>query len=155
MIIRFRDRIAVPREFKVGVEMDNGVGTVEFQLPEIADGQIETLYWQNGEHADAELLTNHVWTLANTMTQYPGEAVCYITISDGDELLWHSEAFVCQVAALPDIEGTVDQTYPSAIQAGVEAAAASAAEAAAIAAAMGISVSGTGLVITTEVEDDD
>ena len=142
--IRFRDRTAYPRNIKVGVQLDNGVEKIAFELPQIADGQIATLYWINGEHADAELLADGVWTVANTMTQYPGEALCFVVISDGDELLWHSEVFVAEVAGIPDAEGTIEQVYPSAIQAGVEAAAASAEDAAESAAAAAASAASIG-----------
>ena len=124
--IRFVDRAAKPRRFKVGVELDNNVETVRFDLPELDEDQAATLYWRNGEHADAVSLTDGVWTIENTMTQYPGEAECYIVITVGEAQTWHSEVFWAVIPDLPSIEGTVEQVYPSAIQAGVEAAAASA-----------------------------
>ena len=128
--VRFIGRVAKPRTIKVGVELDNNVETIQFELPHIADGQLSVLYWTDGAgHADADSLTAGRWTISNTMTQYPGEILCYITIWDGDTKRWHSEVFVAEIPALPNTEGTIDQTYPSAIQAGVEAAAASAAAA--------------------------
>ena len=135
--VRFRGRVAVPRAIKVGVELDNGVEAIYFDLPQLVTDQIETIYWKNGEHADAVDLQGHVWIVENTMTQYTGDADCFIAISDGDELLWHSEVFVCEVVGIPDAEGTIDQVYPSAIQTaiGLTDAAADRAEEAAEAAA--------------------
>lgn len=161
--IRFIGRTAKPRAFPVGVWMDNGVEQVAFELPQIAEGQTETLYWMNGEHADADALEDGVWSIGNTMTQYPGEAVCYIAVSDGDELLWHSEPFVAEIKSLPDTEGTVEQAYPSALQQAIDTAAASAAEAAAsaeaaeaAAASIGtISVENNRLIITGGDTDGD
>ena len=128
--VRFLGRVAKPRTIKVGVKLDNNVETIQFELPRIATSQIATLYWTDGAgHADADLLSNGLWTIKNTLTQYPGEIMCYITISDGSTKLWHSEVFVAEIPALPAAEGRIDQVYPSAIQAGVEAAAASAAAA--------------------------
>lgn len=161
--IRFNGRVAKPRAFPVGVEMDNGVEEVAFELPQIAASQTETIYWMNGAHADADALTDGVWTIGNTMTQYPGEAVCYIAISDGDELLWHSEPFVAEIKSLPDTEGTVEQAYPSALQQAIDAAAGSAEDAAdsaeaaaASAASIGtITVENNRLIITGGESDDD
>ena len=45
-IVKFENRRAVPRGFRVGVEMDNNVAQVQFELPHIADNQIETLFWR-------------------------------------------------------------------------------------------------------------
>lgn len=120
--VHFNGRRAVPGSLCVGVEMDNGIEKIAFDLPQIANGQTETLYWGIGIHADAVALNHGVWTIDNTMTQYPGEHECYIAISDRGTLLWHSEAFTAVVADLPRLEGTISQAYPSIIQTAVDAA---------------------------------
>ena len=120
--VKFENRRAVPRGFRIGVEMDNNVEQVQFELPRIAEGQIETLFWRNGAFADAELLTDGLWTVTNAITRHPGQALCYISISDGSATLWHSETFAAYVCDLPDTEYLLDRTYPSAIQACLEAA---------------------------------
>ena len=136
-IVKFENRRAVPRGFRVGVEMDNNVAQVQFELPHIADNQIETLFWRNGAFADAVLLENGLWTITDAITRHPGQALCYISISDGAATLWHSEVFAAYVCDLPGTEYQLDRTYPSAIQSCIDAAsravatATSAAEAAA------------------------
>ena len=136
-IVKFENRRAVPRGFRVGVEMDNNVAQVQFELPHIADNQIETLFWRNGAFADAVLLENGLWTITDAITRHPGQVLCYISISDGAATLWHSEVFAAYVCDLPGTEYQLDRTYPSAIQSCIDAAsravatATSAAEAAA------------------------
>lgn len=121
--VRFNGRRAVPHSICAGVEMDNGVEQIAFELPLISDGQTETLYWGIGIHADAVKLNHGVWTVDNNITQYPGEHECYIAISDKDTLLWHSEMFTVFVSDLPRLEGSITQAYPSAIQVAVDTAA--------------------------------
>ena len=121
----FDGRRALPRAVNLGVEMDNGVEQVRFLLPRLAEDQVDALYWQASDaaSADAVLLEDGVWTITNAVTQHPGEATCYITISGGENLLWHSEPFRVRVYDMPDVEGTVLRLYPSAILTGIEAAA--------------------------------
>ena len=121
--IKFDNRRAMPRGIRIGVEMDNNVEQVKFELPKIAAGQTETLYWRNGGHADAVLLADGVWTITNAITAHPGEAVCYIAISDGGSTLWHSETFSVCVFNLPGTERAIEQTCPTAIQTAVDLAA--------------------------------
>lgn len=121
--VNFDGRRGIPRAVCVGVEMDNNAEQVKFDLPRIVEGQIETLYWKTGEDADAILLDNGVWTITNTITQYPGEAECYIAISNGNDILWHSREFYVKIHELPDVEGEIIRIYPTAIQAAVDAAA--------------------------------
>ena len=86
-VIRFRDRVAIPRSFKVGVELDNNAEKIKFELPDFDANQVAVLYWENEDHSDAEALPNGVLTVVNTMTQYPGLASCYINITVGNTLM--------------------------------------------------------------------
>ena len=119
-VIRFVDRVAKPRSFPIGVEMDTGVERVKFVLPQFSDSQVETLYWEMDELADADLLEDGVWSIDQTVTQAVGELACYITVSVSGEVLWHSDSFTARVVDLPQIEDRVAQLYPSAIQEAVE-----------------------------------
>lgn len=119
-VIRFVDRLAKPRSFPIGVEMDAGVERVKFLLPQFSDSQVETLYWEMDERADADLLEDGVWSIDQTVTQAVGELACYITVSVSGEVLWHSDSFTARVVDLPQIEDRVAQLYPSAIQEAVE-----------------------------------
>ena len=72
-IVKFENRRAVPRGFRVGVEMDNNVAQVQFELPHIADNQIETLFWRNGAFADAVLLAKDIAKRIENEMEYPGQ----------------------------------------------------------------------------------
>jgi|GEM_PF-5492832 len=113
--IRFTQRRAEPGRIRLGVEQDNQVEVVRFILPRLRDDQVETLYWQNGSHADAVLLEDGVWPINARVTQHPGEFTCYIAIAAEGDLLWHSEAFYAAVYDLPEIEGEIDEAAPTAI----------------------------------------
>ena len=114
--ITFIDRKAMPGRIQIGVELDNGVEAVQFELPEIDPEQAATLYWRNGNHADVVALDGGIWTIANSITQYPGEAECYIEIAAHEDILWHSALFHVVVRDLPGIDAAVEQVYPTAIE---------------------------------------
>ena len=121
--VYFDGRRGMPKAVCVGMEMDNNVEQVKFVLPKIADGQSETLYWSMDGDVDAVPLQDGLWTITDAVTQHPGRAECYIAISDGEDRLWHSELFAVRVHGLPGVEGEILRIYPTAIQAGVDAAA--------------------------------
>lgn len=100
--VHFNGRRAMPLNICAGVEMDNGVEQIQFILPQIAEGQTETLYWSIGNYDGSLILDNGLWTVYDTFTQFPGQHECYISISDGDIILWHSEEFIANVADLPN-----------------------------------------------------
>lgn len=121
--VAFYGRRAIPNVFQIGVEMDNGVEQIQFILPAIIPNQVATLYLQNGDYADAVILTNGLWEVTHTTTQHGGAYDCYVTLTDGDTLLWHSEDFTATVYDLPNVEEQIEQEYPTAVQQAMNAAA--------------------------------
>ena len=108
MTVRFVDRIAKPRRFKIGVLGDNNVLDVVFKLQDLDDEQVATLYWFNGNQAGSVTLTDGVWTVTDDVTQYSGEFECYVAIEVGATQAWHSELFWCTVEDIPILAGTDD-----------------------------------------------
>lgn len=118
--ISFNGRTASPRKVRVGVQGDNLVESVQFELPQLDESQVAVLYWQNGAAADAVTLNAGGMDIVRTMTQYSGKFTCFIEIMVNGSVLWHSELFYLTVYDLPDIAEQIDQLYPTAIEQGIE-----------------------------------
>ncbi len=113
--VTFEGRKPNPRRIKIGVEMDNLVEAVKFNLPAIAENQTAVLHWNNDQGSDAVLLEDGVWHIGNDITQYAGTSACYIAISGADGVLWHSEAFYVVVYDLGALSGSVERRFPALI----------------------------------------
>jgi len=103
--VRFNGRRAVPQSICAGVQMDNGVEQIMFILPQIAEGQTETLHWVIDDHEGMVILDHGLWTVYDPFTQYAGAHECYVEIWNNDILLWHSHPFMIHIADLPNVSG--------------------------------------------------
>lgn len=103
--VRFNGRRAVPQSICAGVQMDNGVEQIMFILPQIAEGQTETLHWVIDDHEGTVILDHGLWTVYDAFTQYAGAHECYVEIWNNDILLWHSHPFMIHIADLPNVSG--------------------------------------------------
>lgn len=125
-LVRFVDRMAKPRSFPVGVELDGNVERIQFELPQFRADQQELIYWANADRADLDTLEGGVWTIDQNVTQITGELTCYITVSVNNKVVWHSADFIARVVNLADIEHRIRAAYPTAIQKAVDIATAAA-----------------------------
>ena len=115
IVVTFDGRKPCPRKIRIGVERDNLVEAVNFQLPVIAEHQTAILYWSNDKDADAVELENGLWRISSGITQYAGTSACYIAISGEDGVLWHSEVFYAVVYDLGSLSGSVERKFPTLI----------------------------------------
>lgn len=119
--VKFNGHKAVPRKLRVGVETDNLVEKVTFQLPEIGENQRGYVYASDGDgHYDVIALENGVWDVGMNTTQASGKLAAFVRVVSGNRR-WNSEPFYLQITDLPDIESDIEQAYPSAIQTALDA----------------------------------
>lgn len=121
-LIRFVDRIAKPRSFPVGVELDGNCEKIQFELPQFRPDQVELIYWADANRADVDTLDGGVWQIDQHVTQSTGDLICFITVSVMNKVLWHSADFIARVTNIADIDHRVYQAYPTAIQKAVDLA---------------------------------
>lgn len=112
------------RPVYIGVEADNNVLDLVFTgLPEIGGGQLVTLNWlTDGDEpvGDIEAMSKteagYSYTVKSGLTQFAGRTVrAYIEVKSGDKS-WHTDPFLLDATALPEVEATLEPTDPTIIQ---------------------------------------
>lgn len=125
MDIRINGRtVNSSRPVYIGVEADNNVLDLVFAgLPEIGSGQLVTLNWlTDGDEpvGDIEAMSKteagYAYTVTSGLTQFAGRTVrAYIEVKSGDKS-WHTDPFLLDATALPEVEATLEPTDPTIIQ---------------------------------------
>lgn len=115
-------RNANPGKIIIGVRTDNEAETLRFELPALEADQLAVLYWTNGVYGDVATLEDGIWTVDKNMTRESGRIECFVRITHSGNVIWNSQPFELYVVAIPAAEETIEKTYPSAIQQGVEEA---------------------------------
>lgn len=118
-VIRFSGRRPIPERVTIGMEGEhNAEELVLVNLPEIAEGQTETIElvnW-NGSAADALLLTDHKVLLTRTTMSMTGTLTAWAVVQNGTSVVWKSEKFFLEVRDLPDADEMIEQQYPTAFE---------------------------------------
>ena len=125
MEIRINGRtVNSSRPVYIGVEADNNMLDLVFTgLPEIGVGQLVTLNWlTDGDDpvGDIEAMSKteagYAYTVTSGLTQFAGRTVrAYIEVKSGDKS-WHTDPFLLDATALPEVEATLEPTDPTIIQ---------------------------------------
>ena len=115
--VRFSGRRPSPESLSLGMETDSNSETLRFLLPEIADGQVETLQMilPDGT-ADALMIEQGVTVIPARIMEIPGTARAWVEILGGDTLAWHSEMIYLGIGETPVISERTEQQYPTALQ---------------------------------------
>ena len=117
-------KVNLSRPVYIGVEADNNVLDLVFTgLPEIGGGQLVTLNWlTDGDDpvGDIEAMTHtesgYAYTVKSGLTQFAGRTVrAYIEVKSGDKS-WHTDPFLLDATALPEVESTLEPKDPTIIQ---------------------------------------
>jgi hypothetical protein len=116
--ISFRgDRTMRNKEVLVGYEGDNLVERLEFVLPELVGGQVATLMITG---ADAITLNRvddgrYAADLTREMIGPDGKRDAYVRIDGVSGQIWQSAPLRIVTGKLPDVEGEIEKTYPTAV----------------------------------------
>lgn len=112
------DRMPMLRRIRLGYEGDNLVERLEFDLPEIVQGQTATLMITGV--ADAVKLKRtdegrYAVDLTRDMIGPDGEREAYIRIDGVGGEVWQSAVMRMVTGALPDVEEEIEKVYPTAV----------------------------------------
>lgn len=111
------DRVPTLRRIRLGYEGDNLVERLEFDLPEIVQGQTATLMITG---ADAVTLDRtdegrYAVDLTRGMIGPDGEREAYVRIDGAGGEVWQSAPMRLTTGALPDVEEEIEKQYPTAV----------------------------------------
>ncbi|MBR6889766.1 MAG: hypothetical protein IKN05_02125 [Clostridia bacterium] len=118
-IISFSGRRPIPERVQIGMKGEhNAEELVLVNLPEIADGQTETveIVDRSGSVADALLLVDHKALLTRTTMSMTGTLTAWAVVQNGTSVVWKSEKFFLEVKGLPSAEEMIEQQYPTAFE---------------------------------------
>lgn len=118
-IISFSGRRPIPERVQIGMKGEhNAEELVLVNLPEIADGQTETveIVDRSGSVADALLLVDHKVLLTRTTMSMTGTLTAWAVVQNGTSVVWKSEKFFLEVKGLPSAEEMIEQQYPTAFE---------------------------------------
>ena len=118
-IISFSGRRPIPERVQIGMKGEhNAEELVLVNLPEIADGQTETveIVDRSGSVADALLLVDHKVLLTRTTMSMTGTLTAWAVVQNGTSVVWKSEKFYLEVKGLPSAEEMIEQQYPTAFE---------------------------------------
>lgn len=118
--IRFSpDRKPMPRRVKLGVEGDNMVERLVFDLPAIAQSQTATLM-MGGRYANAVQLAEdgeeYRIDLTAEIVGAEGDIEAYVRIDGADGEVWQSDVISLVTGDVPDVETEIEQRFPTAVE---------------------------------------
>lgn len=116
ILVRFRGRAPVPRDFDVANQWNNLVDRVLFELPAY-EGATAFLHLVIGDYTDIVRLPDEgIFTLTRTHTQYSGRMEGWVEIVANNDIVWNSDPFVMRIGRIPDDGEQIEQAYPTAIE---------------------------------------
>ena len=121
MNISFAGRIPSPSIGTIGMEGEHNAEILYFSgLPEFEGGAATLNVILPGGTADALTITDNAVTITRNTT-LPGIITAWVTVQQGTDIVWKSEAFKLRVGQLPDIDTPIEQQYPGIVEQAVEA----------------------------------
>ena len=111
------DRMPTLRRIKLGFEGDNLVERLEFDLPDIAQGQTATLMITGADAVKLDRTDEgrYAVDLTREMIGPDGKREAYVRIDGTGEKVWKSAPMRMITGALPDVEEEIEKVYPTAV----------------------------------------
>ena len=112
--IVFEGRTPKPHTLAIGMQGEHNAETIGLEgLPEIGTAALNVLL-PDGT-GDVMPITDGTVTFTRNQTM-SGTMTAWVTVQDGTDVVWKSEKFYLAVGELPEIDGPVEQRYPSFVE---------------------------------------